>query len=245
MSLTLAYGALIAGVALWLFLVSRFRARSWEAVPAIGAPGPQPRPAAKRIGLWVFLAVVSSLFSLFIAAFFMRMGHDTRAPDWRPFPQPLVLWVNTAVLILGSIAMQWARASIARGQLVRTRAALATAGILTVGFLIGQALAWRLMIISGYFDPGNPAVAFFYLLTSIHALHVTGGLIVWGRMLIRMRAHAQGGQEREVIELQRQFRLSVELCTVYWHYLLFVWLVVFALLLTHSIDSQFVFSRLC
>jgi cytochrome c oxidase subunit 3 len=26
-------------------------------------------------------------------------------------------------------------------------------------------------------------------------------------------------------------RLSVELCTVYWHYLLLVWLVVFAVLL--------------
>jgi cytochrome c oxidase subunit 3 len=27
-------------------------------------------------------------------------------------------------------------------------------------------------------------------------------------------------------------RMSIELCTVYWHYLLFVWLVLFALLLS-------------
>jgi cytochrome c oxidase subunit 3 len=32
----------------------------------------------------------------------------------------------------------------------------------------------------------------------------------------------------EVIDL----RLSVELCTVYWHYLLLVWLVLFAVLLS-------------
>jgi len=30
----------------------------------------------------------------------------------------------------------------------------------------------------------------------------------------------------------RSVRLSVELCTVYWHYLLLVWIVLFALLLS-------------
>ncbi|HEY6644413.1 MAG TPA: hypothetical protein VIZ63_19960, partial [Povalibacter sp.] len=116
---------------------------------------------------------------------------------------------------------------------------------MTIGFLVGQILAWRLMIISGYFQPYNPAVAFFYLLTLIHALHVMGGLYVWARMLWRLRAQRVEVRASEAIEVRRRFRLSVELCTVYWHYLLFVWLVVFALLLTHSIDSQFVFDRLC
>jgi heme/copper-type cytochrome/quinol oxidase subunit 3 len=64
-------------------------------------------------------------------------------------------------------------------------------------------------------------------------------------MLLRMRAQKIELSAAEAIDVRRRFRLSIELCTVYWHYLLFVWLVVFALLLTHSIDSQFVFDRLC
>jgi cytochrome c oxidase subunit 3 len=68
----------------------------------------------------------------------------------------------------------------------------------------------------------NPATAFFYLLTGVHGLHLLGGLFVWGKTIVRM---AQGGVE--LIDL----RLSVELCTVYWHYLLLVWLVLFTLLL--------------
>jgi cytochrome c oxidase subunit 3 len=244
-SLTVAYGALITGVIVWLLLVSRFRARPWEPLATTGEVEFEQRIPPARVGLWAFLAVVTSLFALFISAYFMRMGHATQATDWKPFPEPLILWINTAVLIFGSVAMQWARACVSKGEGERTRAALTVAGVMTVAFLVGQILAWRLMIISGYFQPHNPAVAFFYLLTLMHALHVLGGLYVWGRMLVRMRALARERVADEALEVRRKFRLSVELCTVYWHYLLFVWLVVFALLLTHSIDSQFVFDRLC
>jgi cytochrome c oxidase subunit 3 len=78
------------------------------------------------------------------------------------------------------------------------------------------------MNVSGYLL-GNPAVAFFYLLTAVHGLHLLGGLFVWGKTVIRMA--------RPRVELV-DLRLSVELCTVYWHYLLLVWLVLFGLLLS-------------
>ena len=73
----------------------------------------------------------------------------------------------------------------------------------------------------GYYAAGNPANAFFYLLTGVHGLHLLGGLVVWVRTAARM---ARGAELDDV-------RLSVELCTVYWHYLLLVWLVLFGLLL--------------
>jgi cytochrome c oxidase subunit 3 len=60
------------------------------------------------------------------------------------------------------------------------------------------------------------------VLTGVHGLHLLGGLIVWLKTVIRMRRRAV-----ELIDV----RLSIELCTVYWHYLLLVWLVMFALLL--------------
>jgi cytochrome c oxidase subunit 3 len=194
------------------------------------------RFAPAKVGLWVFLAVITSLFGLFISAYHMRMGHGPLlASDWRPFPEPLILWINTAVLILSSVAMQWAKVSLVRGDARRTRTALLLGGALAIAFLVGQFLAWRLIKVSGYLVPSNPAVAFFYVLTSVHALHLIGGIFVWGRTAARMR------KAHELIDV----RLSIELATVYFHYLLIVWLVVFALLLTHSIDSQLVFERLC
>jgi cytochrome c oxidase subunit III len=238
MSLTVAYSALLTGVVVWLLLVSNLRAKSWQAqVPAEVSTRDVTNLPPAKVGLGVFLAVVTSLFGLFISAYYMRMGHGHDiAAEWKPFPEPLILWINTMLLILASIAMQAARAASARGDAQRTRTALTAAGLLALAFLVGQFLAWRLLKNTGYLVPGNPAVAFFYLLTAVHGLHLLGGLYVLGRTVIRMW---EAG--RELIDV----RLSVELCTVYWHYLLLVWLVVFAVLLSTSIDHQMVFQRLC
>ena len=73
----------------------------------------------------------------------------------------------------------------------------------------------------GYFAKTNPANAFFYLITGLHGLHLLGGLVAWGW------TSAKVWRGFDIARV----RLSVELCTVYWHFLLVVWLVLFALLL--------------
>ena len=177
------------------------------------------------VGLGVFLAVATSLFVLTICAYFMRM----MAADWRTFVFPSVLWLNTGLLILSDLAMRSARAASRRGKIDRVRAGLIATGVLSFAFLAGQIWAWQQLNASGYFttaDVGGavaagPANSFFYLFTALHGLHVLGGLWVWGRTTARVW---QGADAARV-------RLSVELCTVYWHYLLVVWLVLLALLI--------------
>jgi len=225
MNLAVAFGALITGIVVWAIIVRQLRVRPWESQLAVaaGAVG-EPRFPAAKVGLWIFLAVITSLFGLFISAYYMRMGHGHGEPrDWTPVIEPQVLWMNTALLVLSSVAMQWARANLLRGEARRTFEALLAAGLLTLAFLGGQFFAWRQLEASGFFQPSNPALAFFYLLTALHALHLLGGLCVWAKTLWRMRR-----KDFELIEV----RLSIELCAIYWHYLLLVWLVLFALLLS-------------
>jgi cytochrome c oxidase subunit 3 len=137
-------------------------------------------------------------------------------------PEPGLLWLNTGVLILTSVAMQWTRAAANRGQTDGVRIGLVAGGVLTFVFLAGQLVVWQQLNASGYYVAANPANAFFYLLTALHALHLLGGLVAWGKTTARVW---RGVAVREVRE-------SVELCTLYWHYLLLVWLVLFALLLS-------------
>jgi cytochrome c oxidase subunit 3 len=94
-------------------------------------------------------------------------------------------------------------------------------GMLSVAFLAGQLVAWQQVGPSVYFISGSPAIAFFYVLSAVHGLHLIGGLWVLGRTVSRFAAGA------ELIDL----RLSLQLCAVYWHFLLLVWLVVFGVLL--------------
>jgi cytochrome c oxidase subunit 3 len=210
-------GGLMAVVVWWL-LKQTINVQPWavqgsaEDVHA----GVLDRPAAK-LGLWVFLAVVTSLFALFISAYAIRM----KVGDWSPMPKPGLLWLNTAVLILTSVAMQWTRGAANRGQIDGVRIGLAAGGVLTLAFLAGQLVVWQRLNASGYFLAANPANSFFYVLTALHGLHLLGGLVAWGRTSARAWHGVKAGE----------VRLSVELCAVYWHYLLAVWLVLFAVLL--------------
>jgi cytochrome c oxidase subunit 3 len=226
LSLTVAYAALATGIVVWLILVRKLSAKSWEASPASATDVEAPRWPPARVGRWVFLAVITSLFGLFISAYYMRLtGHHGTGPatDWSQLSEPAVLWLNTALLIAASVAMQAARTAVRLGNVERSFTALLVGGLLTVAFLGGQFYAWSVVRDSAIFSPQNPAVAFFYMLTAVHGLHLLGGLYVWGRTLARMRR-----QDVEVIDV----RLSVELCSVYWHFLLLVWLGLFAVMLS-------------
>lgn len=225
MSLTIAFAALLAGVLVWAFIVRQLRVRPWELQPAGAAEAPEiSRFTVVKFGLWAFLAVITSLFALFISAYYMRMGHGHGVvTDWMPVVEPRILWLNSALLVAGSVAMQWARANLLRGRGRAAFDALLVAGLATLAFLGGQFFAWQQLAAAGFFGPRNPALAFFYLLTAVHGAHLLGGLFVWARTLSRMRR-----RDYELIEA----RFSVELCAIYWHYLLIVWLVLFALLLS-------------
>jgi cytochrome c oxidase subunit 3 len=226
LSLTVAYFALATGIIVWLILVRKLSAKSWEAGLASTADVEEARWPPQRVGLWIFLAVITSLFGLFVSAYYMRLnGHHESGPatDWVALSEPPVLWLNTLLLIASSVAMQAARKSVQGGNVAGSFKGLLVGGLLTLAFLGGQFYAWALVRNSEFFSPLNPAVAFFYLLTAVHGLHLLGGLYVWGRTLARMRK-----ENVEVIDV----RLSVELCSVYWHFLLLVWLGLFAVMLS-------------
>jgi len=229
-SLFAAWTGVIAGILVWWLAVRRLSTKPWETQGSHagggGGNGEMFDADAARVGLWVFLAVATALFGLFIAAYFIRMtphvSQGALLPDWRPVDEPRVLWFNTGLLVLGSIAMQAARVAIGHGNVQRARVGLWLGGVFAFAFLGGQWLAWQQLRAAGYYAAGNPANAFFYVLTAVHALHVLGGLVVWARATTRLgRRGAAIGRTR----------VTVELCTVYWHFLLAVWLVLFCLLL--------------
>lgn len=177
-----------------------------------------------RVGLWVFLAVVASLFGLFSSAYHMRAEYA----DWQQLNAPELLWLNTGVLVLTSVAFQWAWSASRNGKLAAVRDALTLGGVLTFAFLGLQFLAWQQMIDAGYYAYTNPANAFFYLLTGAHALHLLGGLWVWAKTTARIWR----GLETEDATEVGHVRLRVELCAIYWHFLLLVWVVLFGMMLS-------------
>lgn len=220
MEITLVFLALLMAFVVGWFIKQSINTQPWAEEGVIGydhAGGPLSLPA-KKVGLIVFLAVVCSLFMLFFSAYRLRMEY----PGWIRLNDPQVLWVNTVLLVFASIFFQKAKNAAQRNHESGIRVGLILAGAFTFCFLAGQWLAWQQIHAREEFIITNPANSFFYILTGAHALHIIGGLWVWGRSTVKVWSGVEA----------YKVRLSVELCSLYWHFLLLLWLIMFYLLLS-------------
>jgi cytochrome c oxidase subunit 1 len=89
----------------------RRRPRRWRRLAWTWGPHPG------SLGLWVFMGVVTALFTLFLAAYVMRMD----SPDWQRIALPWQVWLSTAVLAAACVAMEIARRAAHSGRMVRAR----------------------------------------------------------------------------------------------------------------------------
>ena len=214
----IALALILASLLGWLLRQS-FNTQPWVAEGVDEASYQAPFNAApKLVALTTFLAVATSFFALILSAYSLRM----ELGDWVPLTEPQLLWINTAVLVLASVAFQWTRNVAVNDETPRLKPGLLVTGVLTSAFLIGQLVAWQQLNASGQTITSNPSNAFFYLLTGIHGLHILGGMYVWARATVRTFG------EHDAVAV----RQSIELCTIYWHFLLLVWLILFGLMLS-------------
>src|SRR3546814_15045333 len=99
-------------------LFTRLGEKSWE-TPGSDRPDPATyRPPAAQVMMQVYFGVITILFGLVSSAYFMRMGMPGMghaAMDWRPMPEPPLIWITTAVLLLASLPWQAARLRPRRG----------------------------------------------------------------------------------------------------------------------------------
>lgn len=199
-------------------LLKQLGDKSWERKGIIGGLRPVGAfdTAPEKVALVFFLVVATVVFSLFTVGYFLRM----ELPDWAPLEDPAKLWLNTGLLVISSALFQWARNIASNNESRNIKTAFIGGGVIALLFIAGQLSTWNDLNSAGYYIASNPSASFFYLLTGVHGLHLLGGLWVWSKSSIKLLS---GAEPKEV-------RLSIQLCTLYWHFLLIVWVVLFAIL---------------
>jgi cytochrome c oxidase subunit III len=133
--------------------------------------------------------------------------------DWTSLPKPPVLFVNTVVLILSSVILDFSRRALKAGDRSRFNLWWTIATALGITFLLGQAYAWRQLNDAGYFVSTNPASSFFYVLTASHAFHLLGGvaaLLYVDVQALRLR-------------LGPAKRTAIDVTAIFWHFLDGLW----------------------
>ncbi len=201
--------------------------KSWLAMPG-AIEGMRARPntelASKTLALYLFLAIATVFFALFGVTFVSHSQYPdfqalTGAP-WKPLADTSSLWFNTGLLVLASLGMQGAVHCARRQKIKISLVALMFATFFSIQFLFAQLGLWQRLDAMGYGLTSNPASSYFYLFTALHGLHLFAGMLVLTRALV---GFWQRGQASKLSG-------SIQLCTRYWHFLLLVWLAIFALL---------------
>jgi cytochrome c oxidase subunit III len=195
-----------------------------------------------RLGLICGIATVSMVFISLTSAYVVRQGLPTfdgatnsYVRDWGQVQLPwLLLGINTALLLISSLTMEFARRDIKRRAALAPLQSmpgislgddksfpwLAVTVILGLAFLVGQWMAWAELRARGFFVDTNPNSSFVYLLTAAHAVHLAGGLIalMWASITSLLKRPVEGR------------RIVVDVTAWYWHFMAVLWIYVFALL---------------
>lgn len=194
-----------------------------------------------RLGLIVGLTGIVMIFVSYSSAYVVRKGLPTLNPqtgslvhDWLPLQLPNFLLLNTLVLLVSTVTMEFARRQAAREVLASGKSSVATTtrtetqgmpwlaltGILGLSFLAGQWLVWRELAASGFYVGTSPSSSFFYLLTGTHGIHLLGGilalLVASAASLVRQPAESRA--------------VAVDITAWYWHFMTFLWVYILCLL---------------
>ena len=174
-----------------------------------------------RIGMWVGLASIVMMFTSLSSAYIVRSG---TANDWSPIATPRVLFASTALILISSVTIEFARRKLKHSlQSAYSRYLLLTA-FLGLAFLASQFIAWRQLAAQGIYLASHPHSSFFYLLSGAHAIHLIGGLVALAFMWFRSR--------RQLVEpgAVGKRQASADAVTIYWHFMDALWIYLFLLL---------------
>jgi cytochrome c oxidase subunit 3 len=177
------------------------------------------RDFALQFGLWIFLATATMLFASFSSAYIVRQS----GTDWQVLTLPSVLWLNTVLLAISSVSIEIARIDARNGKWRGALASVLATAVLGIAFVTGQFAAWRDLVAQGVYVPTNPYSAFFYILTGLHVLHLTAGLmfLLYVAYRIFKRGGGHGGSSPTTL---------LSLSATFWHFFGALWIYLFVLL---------------
>ncbi|MBM3742688.1 MAG: heme-copper oxidase subunit III [Actinobacteria bacterium] len=196
------------------------------------------RPNIVAVGTIVWLASELMFFAALFAMYFTTravQGPEKWAEGVEMLNVPFSA-INTTVLVLSSVTCQFGVFAAERFQNARTggifqlskwgmREWFALTFAMGAFFIGGQIYEYAELVREGLTVSSSPYGSVFYLPTGFHGLHVTGGLIAFLIVMVRVSKARKFGHQQATTTI---------VVSYYWHFVDIVWIALFsAIYLVH------------
>jgi cytochrome c oxidase subunit 3 len=190
------------------------------------------RPNLVAVGTIVWLSSELMFFAALFAMYFTTRG--VQGPEvWLESTKLLNIpfsAINTTVLVLSSVTCQFGVFAAERFQPKRSGSILqiskwgmrewfALTTAMGAFFVAGQIYEYAKLVTEGLTISSNAYGSVFYIATGFHGLHVTGGLVAFILVLLRVAKARRFGHSQATTAI---------VVSYYWHFVDVVWIALFS-----------------
>ena len=182
-------------------------------------PGKTFDISSQKSAVIIIFGIATVLFSLIFTAYIYSIppGQDTMY-----LLKPNLLWLNTTVLFFVSYFFYKIVNDLEKKETSKIKKNLIIVGGLSYLFLFGQIIFWMQLMKSGNYVTTNTYFSSFYVFTTLHGLHLLGGLFFWGKVASRVLKL----ENNKILDEEK----NISALSWYWTFLLIVWLAFFLMI---------------
>ena len=169
-----------------------------------------------KFTMWVAIGSILMMFAGLTSAYIVKRSQV----NWLMIEVPIIFWFSTLTILSSSATIHLSLKSLRDKRMVEYRRWLVVTAVLGVLFIISQIIGFvqfgkqDIRIIGA---GSNASYSFLFAISSLHGLHVLGGVIAL--LVIAIRAVS--------ISKRNYSTLPLEITATYWHFVDALWIYLF------------------
>lgn len=176
-----------------------------------------------KLLMWIAIASICMMFAGWTSAFMVRKAQG----NWLLFTMPTSFWISTFVVILSSFTMHFSIKEFQKENLSKFKTLFTLTTFLGILFMVLQFMGFMEMHKAGLnlaSTAEGVSGSFIYVISSVHLLHMLGGVIAMVIMFIFLK--------KQQVNFANKTRL--EILGTYWHFVDVLWIYLFLFFLINQ-----------
>lgn len=188
-------------------------------IPYTASARPDTGVTNQTLGMWLFLASEVMLFGSLFSSYALLRSGATSWPDQSTIVNVRLASINTLVLIASSVTILRAAGAMRGGAVGAFRRLMLVTVALGIVFLAIKSIEYRGEIAAGLRPATSNFIGLYFVMTSLHALHVGAGVLV--NLFLAGPGVAMTRHD------QPRFTGRVEAAALYWNFIDIIWILMF------------------